>query len=395
MKRIWIVFRKEVTDNMRDRRSLTSTIFTAIFGPLLILGMIYLMGNLFNRDETQKPLVIPLKGGENAPMLVQFLKQNNVDFVPAPADPQQAVKNGDVDLVMIIPDDYGEKFSQGQPATVQLVVDPSRTTAITTIQGAESLLQRYQGQMAAMRLMARGVSPQLVQVLAIEQVDVSTEQSRGFQFLNILPYFLILSIFIGGSAVIIDTTAGERERGSLEPLLINPVARWQFVAGKLLASLPFVLLVLFITLSAFALIFNVVPVERILGFRLSLNPRALVNIFLICLPMIFLASGIQMIITTYARTFKEAQTYVQWLPLIPALPGMALAFLPVKAELWTMLIPTFGQQILINQYVRNEPVNPVNIVVSAAVTTALAGVLIAIAIRLYNREQILFNKSSS
>lgn len=74
---------------------------------------------------------------------------------------------------------------------------------------------------------------------------------------------------------------------------------------------------------------------------------------------------------------------------------MALAFLPVKAELWTMLIPTFGQQILINQYVRNEPVNPVNIVVSAAVTTVLAGVLIAIAIRLYNREQILFNKSSS
>jgi len=110
--------------------------------------------------------------------------------------------------------------------------------------------------------------------------------------------------------------------------------------------------------------------------------------------MILLASATQMIVATFAHSFKEAQTYLGWLPLIPALPGLALAFLPVKSDLWTMLIPTFGQQLLINQLIRGEVVNPTNIVVSTVMTLALSAILIYIAIRLYNREQILFVKSS-
>ncbi|MDW8327923.1 MAG: hypothetical protein RMK99_15280 [Anaerolineales bacterium] len=96
-----------------------------------------------------------------------------------------------------------------------------------------------------------------------------------------------------------------------------------------------------------------------------------------------------MIIATFARNFKEAQTYVGFLPLAPALPGLGLAFLPVKPELWTMLIPTFGQQILINQFMRGEPINVLNVVVSAAVTTVVAVVLVILAIRLYEQEHII------
>ncbi|HEY9076120.1 MAG TPA: ABC transporter permease [Anaerolineaceae bacterium] len=394
MRRIWVVFRKEVIDNLRDRRSQTSNILYALFGPLMMLAMIYLLGNLFNRDETQNPLVIPLQGGEHAPMLVRFLEQNNATIVRAPADPRAAVKNGDVELVLVIPKEYGEEFSEGRPARVQLVADPSRTSTMDTIERVENLLSAYQSQTAAMRLMARGISPALTRVLVVEQVDVSTEASRGLQFLNTLPYFLILSIFVGGSAVIIDATAGERERRSLEPLLINPVPRWEFVIAKMLASIPFVLAVLIITLAAMAVIFNVVPVEKMIGFRLGIDTASLIKIFILCLPMVLLASALQMIITTFARTYKEAQTYVQWLPLVPALPGIGLTFLTVKPELWIMLIPTFGQQVLINQFLRGEPVAAANVIVSSLVTLAVAGVLVAVAIRLYNRENILFRKDA-
>jgi len=392
-ERIGVIFRKETVDNWRDRRSLFSTLAYALIGPGMILLMIVILGGIF-RTEAEKPLELPVAGQENAPNLIAFLKQNNVAVVDAPADPQAAVRNGDIVLALVIPAEYGEAFTMGQPASVQLLVDSSRTSASPDVSRARQLLQAYSGQIGTLRLLARGVNLNVINAVSLEEVDVSTPQSQAFIFLNMLPYFLIMTVFLGGMAAIIDATAGERERGSLEPLLINPAARWEFVVGKLLASVPFAVVTILFTLVAFGLIFTFVPTEKFIGMRLTVDVVALGAVFLICLPMILLASATQMIVATFAHSFKEAQTYLGWLPLIPALPGLALAFLPVKSDLWTMLIPTFGQQLLINQLIRGEVVNPTNIVVSTVMTLALSAILIYIAIRLYNREQILFVKSS-
>jgi sodium transport system permease protein len=123
---------------------------------------------------------------------------------------------------------------------------------------------------------------------------------------------------------------------------------------------------------------------------MSLDIKTLAGIFFISLPMIVLASSLQMIIATFTRSFKEAQTYVSFLPLVPAIPGIGLAFLPVKASLWTMLIPTFGQQLIINQLMRAEPVRWENVVISTVITLLLSVVLIAYAIRLFGQERVLF-----
>jgi len=391
--RIGVIFRKETLDNFRDRRSFFSTLSYALLGPGMILLMIVILGGVL-RNEVEKPLELPVAGQENAPNLVQFLEQNNVIVQDAPADPRAAVRSGDIVLALIIPESYGEDFVAGKPATLQLVVDNSRTSAATDVNRANALLQMYSRQIGGMRLLARGVSPSLYYALSLEEVDVSTPQSQAFIFLNMLPYFLIMTVFMGGMASIIDATAGERERGSLEPLLINPVARWEFVIGKLLSSLPFAALTILLTLAAFGLIFTFVPTEKFIGMRLTVDVGALGVIFFICLPMIVLAGAVQMIVATFAHSFKEAQTYLGWLPLVPALPGIALAFLPVKPDLWTMLIPTFGQQILINQLIRGEVVTMTNVWVSTIMTTILAAVLIVVAIRLYSREQILFSKKA-
>jgi len=391
-ERMGVVFAKEAIDNLRDRRSLGSAVLGSLLGPVIILILLLVLGKaLFNQGE--KPLELPVQGPENAPNLIRFLEQNNVHIHPAPADPQAAVRNGDVEAVLIIPADYGDAFTSGRPAMVEALYDSSRTSAQPTYARLSNLLEAYSRQVGVLRLQARGISPAVTEGLAVVKVDVATPQSQVLIFLNMLPYLLMFTIFSGGAGVIIDATAGERERNSLEPLLINPVARREFVAGKLLASLPFAFAAVLLSLSAFGIIFNAIPMEEIIGFQMTIDVRGLGVIFLICLPMVLLASAIQMIIATFARSFKEAQTYVGFLPLVPALPGIGLAFLPVKPALWTMLIPTFGQQILINQVMRGEMVSALNVGVSVVVTLVLAVVLTGVAVRLYEREQILFGRA--
>jgi sodium transport system permease protein len=390
LDRIKNVFIKEVLDNLRDRRSLSSGLLSSLIGPAILLALIVIIGKSVFKDQIETRLKLPVSGAERAPVLIQFLEQNGVDIVPAPDDPESEVRNGNAEVVLIIPEGYGDQFSAGEPATLRLVIDSSRQSAIASVERATRILESYSRQIGSLRLIARGVNPSIAQALSIERQDMATPQTQALIFLNMMPYFIVLVVFLGGMYVIIDTTAGERERGSLEPLLINPVARWEFVVGKLAASLPFAIFTLILTLLAFALAFNVVPLEEYVGIQLSINPAALVGIFLIALPMILLASSLQMIIATYTRSFKEAQTYVSFLPLIPALPGIGLAFLPVKAKLWTMLIPTFGQQLLINQMMRAEPVSALNIVVSTIVTVGTALALIFVAIKLYERERVLF-----
>lgn len=390
LEKISVVFVKEVKDNLRDRRSVYSALGSSLMGPIIILLMIIILGKSVFQDIQASQLSLPVQGKENATSLIQFLEQNGVVLEDVPVDPQRAVRNGDLDMVLVIPEGYEEDFQAGRPATVRLVVDTSRQSASASISRARELINGYSKQIAAQRLLVRGINPLVTQTLVLESVDVATPQSQVTIFLNMMPYFIILVVFVGGMYVIIDTTAGERERGSLEPLLINPLTRAQFVWGKLLAAIPFAVFAVFITLMAFWIIFNVFPIEDYVGIQLALDPYALVGIFLIALPMVLLASALQMVIATFTRSFKEAQTYVSFLPLLPALPGLGLAFLPVKPGIWNMLIPTFGQQILINQLMRGETLDPVYILVSTLATLLFGGVLVGIAIRLYRQERVLF-----
>ena len=391
MSRIAVVFAKEVVDNVRDRRSVLSTLAYALIGPGMVLLLIVVMGSLFH-TTTVKPLELPVSGREHAPTLVQFLEQNNVIIRDAPADPRAAVRAGDVDVVLIIPPEYGEEFAAGTPATVQLVTDSSRASATVDVQRARNLVDSYGGQIGAFRLLARGISPVIVTAIYVEEVNVATPQSEAFIFLNMLAYFLVIGVFMGGAPSIIDMTAGERERNSLEPLLTNPMKRWELVLGKLLASLPFVVVTILISLLAFAAVFSFFPIEQFLGMQLHVDLWAFANIFLITLPMMLLAGAVQMVMTTFSRTTKEAQAYVNWLPLLPALPGLFLAFLPVRATVGAMLIPTFGQQIIINQLIRGELIDPVHVIVSTVATLLVSIALIFVAIRLYGGERILFGK---
>ncbi len=388
--RIFAVFEKEFRDNLRDRRSILTVLFTSLFLPLFVVGMVVVMGQILNPDIVEKPVQLPVVGAENAPELVQFLKQNGVVITAAPADPRAAVRNGDRDVILVIPSEYGKEFTRATPAAIQLILDTSRMSASPSIQRVRSLLAGYSQQVGATRLLARGISPAITNALLVKDVDLSTPQSQSLIFLNMLPFFVIMVIFMGGMYVVIDATAGERERGSLEPLLINPLSRGEFVLGKLLASLPYAVAILIVCLAAIGASFNLIPLEQFTGFPMSVSLSSLWIIFWVCLPLVLLASALQMILASFTRSFKEAQTYLSFLPLVAGMPSAFLIFLPVKVNQTLMLIPAFGQSLLINQVMRGEAIDPTNVLVSIAATLVLAIIAVVISIRLYQREALLF-----
>jgi sodium transport system permease protein len=388
MKQIGIIFQKEMLDNLRDYRSWMTGVFWAVFGPLIMGAVIMMLGNTI-REKVDQPLHLPVLGTENAPNLVGFLKQQDVIIEPAPLDPQAAVIAGDVNVVLVIPKEYAQDFSGGKRATLQLVFDSSRQSASVDIRRIQNLLDGYGQYIGTLRLSLRGISPDVTRVVMIEQVDTATPQSQAMMFISMLPYFIIFAIFNGASPVIIDATAGERERGSLEPLLINPIPRGWVAIGKMLSAVPFAIVNLVITLAGFAAIFQILPIEELIGVQIGLDASALASIFLICLPIVLLACAIQTLIASFTRTTKEAGTYLPFVGLIPSLPGLALAFLPVKPALWTMLIPTFGQQVLINQFLRSEPILASNLVVSAVITLVISAIITLGAIKFYENERIV------
>ncbi len=383
-----VVFRKEVIDNLRDRRTLLSALLYPFLGPGLILLMVIAIGQLSR--EAELPLKLPVEGRERAPSLISFLEQNRVEVEPAPEDPEAAVRSGEKALVLMIPEGFGAQFREGHPAVVRLVFDPSRTEALSSIQRAQALLEGYARQIGNLRLQSRGVDPRVVDALAIENVDVSTPQSQGARMLSVAPYLILISLFVGGMYLAIDSTAGERERGSLEPLLINPLGRADLVLGKAAAVLVFTFVALVETLLGFAAILNLVPLERYIGVQMSLPPRALASILLVSSPLMVFVVALQMMIASYTKSFKEAQNYISVMLLIPALPALVMAILPVRESLWLALLPTVGQQIFINRILRAEEVNSVHLLLSSATTLAAGAVLLALVVRRYSREAILF-----
>ena len=392
LERIWIIFHKEVIDNLRDRRSIANSLMASLFVPLLMIGMFALIGRT-SSEKAEQPLQLAVSGAAHAPGLIEFLKESDVEIQPAPADSEAEIREGNVDVVLIIPESYGGDFHAERPATVQLMFDDSRGQAVQiSIQRAQDLLSRYSQRIGDARLREQGIDPSVIQVLAIEGKNLATPQSQAANILNMLPYILVFSVFMGGMYVATDATAGERERGSLEPLLINPVARQELVLGKLGATLLFTVVAVIVSLVSLVVLLKLVPLEEMLDMEIRFSLTALLAFLLLSLPMAAMASALQMVIATFARSYKEATTYLGFLALVPVVPALFLMVAPVKAQLWLMLIPTVGQQLLMNQIMRGESLDAFNVVVASGVTLLIGLALVFVAIKLYHRERVLFGR---
>lgn len=383
----WVVFKKEASENARDRRTmLNSLVYGPLFGPLLFVA---LMGMMLSKasERAERTLELPVAGGEYAPNLIAYLRQADIEIKQAPEDPEQAVRDQDEELVLRIPAGFGERWREGRPAPIELIYDDSRQFTATSVRRVSAVLEAYGGTHAALRLTARGVHPELIRPVAIVKRDQSSPQSRAGMILVFLPYILILGAFLGGMYLAIDTTAGERERQSLEALLINPVPRSQILAGKLLATTMFALAALAISLAGFVAFLRFIPTGS-LGFKIGLDGATALFALITIAPVALLAASSQTLVAAFSKSFREAQTWLSMLMLVPALPSLVMAVMQIKPLDWMYATPLLSQHVIITQLVRGESVLPWQYAASVATTMVLGLVLAWLATAMYNRERL-------
>jgi sodium transport system permease protein len=354
MNALFTVWAKELTDLFRDRRTMMVSL---LMGPLLMPALILGIGKLASdRMSTQleKPLEVPVIGAKNAPNLVAWLQGQNIVVRPAPGNPDAEISSQREDVILRIDNKFGEQWHTSMPATVEILHDSSREDAQIPVERLRNLLDTYNQGVGALRLVARGISPTTAQALRISDRDLATPEARRGQALAFLPYILILTTFIGGAYLVIDATAGERERNSLEPLLATPASRSIIMSGKIIAACSFALISLVLTLAMFKLSFQFAPS---LGIKLDVSIWAIARILLVLVPMVMIGTCLLTLIAAGAKSVKEAQSYMSVLMLLPMLPTIILMVNPVKNQLWMMTVPFLAQNQMILKLVRSEAIS--------------------------------------
>ena len=389
---IAVVCRKEVLETARDRRTLFSLLLGPLFGPLLFVVLLNVVVTQ-NLSSVEQPLDVAIVGADRAPNLVAFLNARGIHNrrnhgLTSLDDAAEAVKTAREDLALVIDERYEDDFGTDRAARVTLIFDRSRSRINSRVERLRGTINAYAQQIGALRLVANGASPTLLRPLLVDDLDVSTPAGRSVLMLGVLTYFLLLATLAGGLHLAIDTTAGERERKSLEPLLAMPVTRTSLLLGKMAATVCYMLLSLALTVTAYGIALKFLPLEQ-LGMSTSFSVRTALAIFAVVCPFAPLGAAFMTLIASFTKTYREAQTYLTWVLLVPTLPVMFATMLNVEPDVKLMWIPSLSQHLLVTSLIKHEPLAPLAVAVSVVSTLVFGGLVAWLATRLYQREAIL------
>jgi len=386
MNTVLTVMGKELLDLFRDRRTVMLGLF---MGPLLFPALILGMGAMAEqraRTQLESTLELPVINAQRAANLVAYLATRNIEVIDAPEDPQQAIRDQVYEVILNIPEDFAERWRASRPALVEVLYDSSRQDSRIPVSRVESALRSYSREVATMRLLLRGVDPALGEALVPGRRDLSTPEARRGMALAFLPYLLILSAFLGGAYLVIDVTAGERERQSLEPLLATPSSREAIMSGKIAAACAFGMLSLLLILLSFKLSFQFAGSGPFRGVDVSF--AAMMKLLAILAPMVLIGTTLLTLIAASVKSVKEAQSYMSVLMLLPIIPTIVLLISPVKNQLWMFAVPFLAQNQTILMVLRAESITPLEWMVYVGAGFGLGLLLWLGAARLYHREKL-------
>ena len=401
MKPWLVVLLKELRDASRDRRAVMSLFIFPVLGPLMIWFMFNMIIDL---GEEALEIELPVVGAEFAPDLIDFLQQNGIVIdaldIEAPggasfgaaisAALKASIAEREYDFVLLIPADFSNRVAAGEPVNVELHHDSSRTASGAKVGRVQALVSAWGQETAALRLMVRGINPALIRPLTVARIDVASRQARAQAQLSMIPIFVIMAAFLSGVGIAVDATAGERERKSLEPLLVNPVRRSQLVIGKWLAATVFSVIGLTLVLVLNLFVLSQLPLEE-LGVSYSIGMREMLGILLVTIPLAFFATGLQIFIGLFARSFKDAQIYIGLLSFLPLLPGFYNIMNTTGRELWMSFVPMLGQNMLLTDVVSGRTPAFADMALAALTLLVWGLVFVVLAARLLRRERIIFS----
>lgn len=370
---LWLVVSKEVMDALRDRRSILAGLMFAVLGPFAVAAALKAM---IDSELAAEKQTVQLVGAAFAPGLRHYLEMSGVRTQPAEGTPAQVLGQAPDELVLVVPTEAPRALAEGREAKIELWADLSDSDVQRRAQRLQGLVAAYGAELAERRLLGAGVPPAAASALELEVRNMASPGGKAGMVLAALPLFWLLGVFIGGSHVALDATAGERDRRSLESLLAQPMtARVLFVGKWLTASL------FGYASGAIALLLSVLMLSRLplheLGIAFSPDGLTLVWMLLLMLPLALLAGALQCTLALNAGTHKEAQIYLNLLQLAPMV--LMVEGLDATSTPAAHLLPLFSQHAQLTYLFTGQELGPVAVglsllgCASAAIMLAWAG----------------------
>ena len=369
LRTLWTVFTKELVDALRDRRTLLVVFVTSVaMGPLVLVMLSALIDKLEKRAEAREVVVIGL---EQAPTLRNYLARQTYIVKTAPPDWEAQLKDSKLgDPVLVVPRDFEVELAHGENPRLELLYSSSNSRAQSGVSRLGRLLQGFTQEQATLRLIARGVAPAMLGVLQVDEHDLADSAARAAQLTSMLPYFVLMAVVYGALNAAMDTTAGERERGSLEPLLATPAARSALVAGKWGAVFCIGLLIAVLSCLSF------LPAQQLLRneslaalFRFGIVEAAWFIGLLT--PLAAALSALMMAIAIRCKSFKEAQANNTVVVLVVSLMPLFGLFNQEGEAPWHLWLPPLAQTTLMNRVLKGMPIGALDVLPSLALCLVL------------------------
>jgi sodium transport system permease protein len=365
----WVVFVKELRDALRDRRTLMAVFVSSVLmGPLMLMMLSTLVGRYEKRAEAREVVVIGL---EHAPTLRNYIERQTFVIKKAPADWETQLKESKLgDPVVIVPAGFEDALAHGRPPRIELVYSSANARAQSGMGAIAQLLQGFGQEQSSLRLIARGVAPTMLDVAHIDEHDIADNAARAAQMTNIVPIFVLMSVLYGALHAALDTTAGERERGSLEPLLATPASRGALVIGKWGAVFALGLLIAVLSCLSFLPAQSLLRSESLAAlFRFGWAEAAWFIGLLV--PLAALIAALMMAVAIRCRTVKEAQANMVILTMLFTLSPMVGLFTQEGEAAWNLWVPSVAQTTLMNRVLKNAPISLLDVAPSLLLSVVL------------------------
>ncbi|HEV2521168.1 MAG TPA: ABC transporter permease [Candidatus Acidoferrales bacterium] len=399
LRNIGIVYRKELVDSLRDRRTVISMIVVPfLLMPLLTIGFGALSIKQVGEARNEVPEIMIL-GGEDSPQIVAALEQlKDVRIVPARSDYAEEITDKRIRAAVDIPEGFEAKLASGESSTIKIYMYEGELKSDFGAQRLQRFFRDWRDRTVRERLQARQLSDSLVRPFEIEQTNVAPPEKVGGALLGgLVPYFIILLCLTGAMYPAMDLTAGEKERGTIETILCSPVSRAHLVLGKFLMVLTASIATAVLSIISMAVSFGagkkmllgILPSVDDAALNITISLKAIFSIFFVVLPLAVFFSAALLAISLFAKSFKEAQSYVSPLMIVVVLPAVAALLPGVELGPALALIPVLNTSLVSKEIITGT--YHWNYIALIFLSSCIyAGASIAIAIKLFEREDVLF-----
>jgi sodium transport system permease protein len=399
LRNIGVVYRKELMDSLRDRRTLISMIVVPILiMPLLTVGMGVLAVHFAGKAKQQVPRVMVLGGGDSPQITAQLAALKDIEIVPSRPDYADEISSKEIRAAVEIPPSFDAAVQSGREVTVKIYDYEGDLTSGFAADKIHKFFSDYRDAQVRQRLESRNLPDSLITPFDVTEQNVAPpEKVTGAIIGGFVPYIVILLCLTGATYPAIDLTAGEKERGTMETILSSPVSRLHLVLGKFFMVLTASLATAALAVTSMGVSFGIgkqllmrmAPGGDSNALPLAVNFKSVVAVFGMILPLAVLFSAALLAISLYAKTYKEAQSYILPLTIMVVLPALASVLPGVELNVHLALIPVLNTS-LVSKEIITGTYHWKLIGLIFASSCVYAAVALGIAVKLFQREDVLF-----